>query len=286
MKRVSDITGLAESKGIDLATDPVYNNKLIQEFINHKKIDDNAFRRHYKTFYDFYVIKNNPEIFNIQPFLVYNNNNVEIKYEETEKEKLLRESRKLNNVVKTAYISKSILSASFKNLYTSSSAKVSLAQELINRADSYLENKETKGVYVYGKSGIGKSFMMGALYNYLKDRGKEPAIIFFPEFIRKVKSQIKDGSYNDIIDQIREQEILIIDDLGSENITDFVRDEVLVPIINYRSDENLLTFFTSNLGKLELSSFLEHTRDSSDKTKAARILRRIFDLTSEVYLKI
>lgn len=286
MRRVSDITGTTRERGIDFSTDPVYNNKLIQEFIKSEKIDDDVFKKHYKTFYDFYVIYNNPEAFNIQPILVYNNNNVEIKYEESEQEKVLRESRKINNVVKTAYISKSILSARFSNLYRTSNSKVLLAQEIIERADNYLENKKTKGIYIYGKSGIGKSFMMGALYNYLKDNGKEPAIIFFPEFIRKLKSQIKDGSYNELIDNIREQEILIIDDIGSENITDFVRDEVLVPIINHRSDENLLTFFTSNLGKAELSSFLEHTRDSSDKTKATRILRRIFDLTTEVYLEV
>lgn len=281
MKRVSEFTS-SKKYEINLSNNLIYNDKNIQEFIISENISDEIFKNQYKTFYDFYVMKSNPEIFNIDPFLVYIEGIVEIKYKESEEEIIQREARKLKNVVKTAYISNSVLKANFFNIYGKN--KENLAKDIIENITSYLSGKESKGYYIYGKTGIGKTYMMGALYNHLKDRGKEPAIIFFPEFIRRVKSEISTGNYNAIIDEIRAQEILIIDDLGAENITDFVRDEVLVPIINYRSDENLLTFITSNLGIEELTSFLSTTKESKDETKAIRLLRRILGLTDPYYL--
>lgn len=281
MKRVSEFTS-SKKYEINLSNNLIYNDKNIQEFIILENISDEIFKNQYKTFYDFYVMKSNPEIFNIDPFLVYIDGIVEIKYKESEEEIIQREARKLKNVVKTAYISNSVLNANFLNLYGDN--KENLAKHIIENITKYLSGKESKGSYIYGKTGIGKTYVMGALYNYLKDRGKEPAIIFFPEFIRRVKSEISTGNYNAIIDEIRAQEILIIDDLGAENITDFVRDEVLVPIINYRSDENLLTFITSNLGIEELTSFLSTTKESKDETKAIRLLRRILGLTDPYYL--
>ncbi|MDO4814466.1 MAG: ATP-binding protein [Gemella sp.] len=282
MKRVSQFVEKSSNYQIDLVKDPVYNDKSIQEFIKLEDINDELFLKYYKTFYDFYVIKNNQNIFNIQAILSNVDGNIEIKYNESEEDKLYRESRKLKNVLKTTYINKSVLKSNLKNLDTA--RKQNLAKKLIRSAEKYIAGKETTGYYVYGKTGIGKTFIMGALYNYLNSIGKEPAIIYFPDFARKIKSGFETGSFNEIIDQIREQEILIIDDIGAEHYTNFIRDEVLIPIINYRSDEKLLTYFTSNLSIADLTRYLANTKDTVDETKALRIARRISDLAEEEYL--
>lgn len=286
MKKVSQFIANNKTNRIDLSTDPVYNDKKVQEFIKLENISKDLFLNQYKTFYDFYIMNSNPGIFNINPFLVNMNSTIEIKYNESEDVRIYRESRKLKNVVKTAYVANSILKFNFINMNKDNKVKTELAKKLIKSVDEYLVGKTTRGMYIYGKTGIGKTYMMGSLYNYLKSNGKEPAIIYFPEFLRKVKSEINSGRYYDIIDEIREQEILIIDDFGSENLTDFLRDEVILPIINYRSDEKLLTYFTSNLGLSELKSFLENTKESKDETKAIRILRRITDLADVEYLDV
>ena len=86
------------------------------------------------------------------------------------------------------------------------------------------------------------------------------------------------------MDIIRTQEILLIDDIGAENTTDFIRDEILGPIINYREAEKLPTFFTSNLSYDDLLEFVSTSNNKVDYTKAVRIVDRIKSLTNPYFL--
>jgi primosomal protein DnaI len=81
--------------------------------------------------------------------------------------------------------------------------------------------------------------------------------------------------------QIKNTEILLIDDIGAENITSWSRDEVLSPILQYRMDNKLKTFFTSNLSIEDLEKHLALTKDGEEVVKARRIIERIKYLTIE-----
>jgi len=92
------------------------------------------------------------------------------------------------------------------------------------------------------------------------------------------------GKYDYLKELGVDEEILIIDDIGAENITEFIRDEVLGPIINYREAENLPTFFSSNLSIDDLAELLSNGRTTVDKTKALRIVERIHSLSAAHFL--
>ena len=57
-----------------------------------------------------------------------------------------------------------------------------------------------------------------------------------------------------IMYQMKNTEILFIDDIGAENCSAWSRDEVLGPILQYRMQSHLPTFFTSiaNFSKFTL----------------------------------
>ena len=74
----------------------------------------------------------------------------------------------------------------------------------------------------------------------------------------------------------------MIDDIGAENITSWGRDEILGTILQYRMEENLPTFFTSNLSLEELELHLSNTNKTIDKVKARRIIERIKYLSTEM----
>ena len=76
----------------------------------------------------------------------------------------------------------------------------------------------------------------------------------------------------------------LLDDIGAENVSSFNRDEVLGPILQYRMEEGLPTFFTSNLTLEELEENLSLTTSGSDKVKARRIIERIKQLTKQMEL--
>ena len=90
--------------------------------------------------------------------------------------------------------------------------------------------------------------------------------------------------YNELFERIKKIPLLSIDDIGAEKLTDWARDEVLGNILQYRMDNGLPTFFTSNLTIKELEGHLQITNSNADKIKARRILERISFLALEVVL--
>lgn len=47
-------------------------------------------------------------------------------------------------------------------------------------------------------------------------------------------------------------DLLLLDDIGAETVTNWSRDEILGTILQYRMENNLSTFITSNLNISEL----------------------------------
>ena len=78
--------------------------------------------------------------------------------------------------------------------------------------------------------------------------------------------------------------LLLLDDIGAEYLTSWGRDEVIEPILQYRMDQGLPTFFTSNFTVSELEKHFATTSNNIDKVKARRIIERIKQLSIEVEL--
>ena len=64
-------------------------------------------------------------------------------------------------------------------------------------------------------------------------------------------------------------------------MTPWARDEILCPILQYRMEESLSTFFTSNLNINELEVHLSLSKEGVDTVKAKRIISRIEQLTTD-----
>lgn len=264
-------------------SEKVLSDVEIIKFIRDNNFTKDDVENNLEKFYQFYISKDTLLNIEHRPKLVYENKEVNIVYIETEEYRNKVESLKISNRVKTEFIPSRVLTYTFENL-SRNREKGILATEIIKVCKNILSKQTTRGVYVYGPTGTGKTYLMGCVYNYFKQNGKEPAILYYPEFIRKIKSKISNNSYDFYIDLIRNEEILIIDDIGAENITEFIRDEVLGPIINHREAEKLPTFFSSNLSIDDLSELLSNGRTTIDKTKALRIVERIHSLSVSHFL--
>ena len=76
----------------------------------------------------------------------------------------------------------------------------------------------------------------------------------------------------------------MMDDIGGENMTPWFRDEVLVPILQYRLSAKLPVFMTSNFEYIQLVEALTVGKDDTSRVKAARLIQRIKDLMIPVKL--
>lgn len=176
-----------------------------------------------------------------------------------------------------------ILNASLTNLYKDDKARLPIIKYFKEFIDNYNSKEKPKGIYLTGSFGSGKTYMIAALFNELAKKGIKSALIYYPEFLRSLKASFQ-TNYSDKFDYIKKVPLLLLDDIGAENCSAWSRDEVLGPILQYRMDSHLPTFFTSNLSLEELEMSLAVTSTNADKVKARRIIERIKQLTITIEL--
>ncbi len=226
--------------------------------------------------------KNNIKGYIFKPIIL--NNSLTFSYVECEKKHEIDLKNKYLNNVYYFEIPVSLKNASLKQIYKDDSKRIDAIKKIKVFYDSYKKGIYEKGIYLSGSFGSGKSYIIAALFNELAKYNIESAIIYFPEFLRKLKANLGSEKYDEIFETIKQVPLLSIDDIGAENMTDWVRDEILGTILQYRMDNKLPTFFTSNLNLKELESHLQITNSSSNKVKARRIMERINFLSDEVLL--
>ncbi len=151
--------------------------------------------------------------------------------------------------------------------------------------DSYQKGEKLKGLYLYGNFGSGKTYLISALLNELSKLNYSVVIIYYPELIRSIKESFSSGEdFYDRMAEIKKCDLLLLDDIGAESVTSWNRDEILGTILQYRMDNKLATFFTSNLSLEDLESHLVIKDNAEEKIKARRIMERIKQLSEYMEL--
>ena len=220
-----------------------------------------------------------------KPILVMNHGYADVSYEETpeliaaEKEAAIKKRLNLIN------FPSSLKNVSFLDVYRDDVQRLTVLNRMIEFVNDYPNN--LKGLYLYGDFGVGKSFMVAALAHDLSEkRGVSSTLLHYPSFVIDVKNAIGDGNVKTLVDEIKLSEVLILDDIGAEQSTAWVRDEILQVILQYRMQENLPTFFTSNFNFEELELHFAKGKHGNDETwEARRVMERIRYLAEETRLE-
>ena len=179
--------------------------------------------------------------------------------------------------------------ASMADIDINDKKRVELIKWLKGFYDSYPDSK--KGLYLHGSFGSGKTYLVAALLNELAKKDYKVVMMYYPEMLNVLKSTFdknKDDyetdTFTETLDTIKKSDLLLIDDIGAETVTNWSRDEILGTILQYRMEHNLSTFLTSNLNIDELEIHLSLVKNNMDKVKARRIIERIKQLTQDMEL--
>jgi len=126
-----------------------------------------------------------------------------------------------------------------------------------------------------GGYGCGKTHLAAAIANYaLHDLNMAPIVAVVPDlldYLRTTFGPDTETSYDERFSAFRGADLLILDDLGTENTTPWAR-EKLFQIINHRYNEQLPLVVTTNL----------HDFDRMD----ARVRSRLSDRQLAAHFKI
>lgn len=195
---------------------------------------------------------------------------------------LYDEKNKNNSLIKTLYMPQMIREANLAGYQVINAERIKILKAVNDFILNFNEDNFQKGLYIHGTYQSGKTYILGALTGELAKRNIKTLIIYFPDLIRELKNALLTPRFEEIINMLKEIPVLMIDDIGSETMTTWVRDEILGPILNYRYSDKKPVFFSSNLSIEQLRDHLILSGDAVENTKALRIITRIMGLATPI----
>ncbi|MBP1947749.1 primosomal protein DnaI [Virgibacillus litoralis] len=218
------------------------------------------------------------------PVLHVKDNEIHLSYEKCHLRLDHEKQQQQQQLIESLYMPKEILNAAIDDIDHDAERGSGIRQLLL-----FLEQTKSglpsKGIYFYGPFGVGKTYLLGALANALKEYNISSMLIYMPEFVREIKSSIKDDSINEKINYFKKADVLMLDDIGAETQSAWFRDEILGSILQYRMMEKLPVFFTSNYSLEHLEEQLGRSnRGGVETVKAGRIIERIKQVSKDIPL--
>lgn len=137
-----------------------------------------------------------------------------------------------------------------------------LSQRYINEFEEWSQHS----LMIWGVPGNGKTHIAAAIANALKDKY---IIVFqtFPELLGKIRNTFNKNikeSEQDIMKALLTCDLLILDDIGAEKLTDWVQD-IVFRIVDGRYRRGLPILTTTNLRPKELAKQLDDKERTYDR---------------------
>lgn len=177
----------------------------------------------------------------------------------------------------------SVLGERFDNCTFSTFTARDGAEKAAKLAEEYASNFEDYGsdsLLLWGNPGNGKSHLAAAVCHAIKARGYIPVFQSVPELLERIRGTFrkqKGESEKEIMDALRDCDLLVLDDIGAEKVTDWVL-EVMFRIIDGRYRKKKPTMFTTNFSPTELlHRFMPERPSAEDEITAKRIHDRILE---------
>lgn len=115
-------------------------------------------------------------------------------------------------------------------------------------------DEEYVNLYLYGKPGLGKTYLSHCIAKDLLDNGKSVIYQTATDLIDSIrKNKFNHNGESNIVDYLYQCELLIIDDLGTESLTDFANNE-LFNLLNKRLMDQKKNVISTNLSLQELQT--------------------------------
>ncbi len=221
----------------------------------------------------------------MQPVLKYRRGRITLEYKPCPFLVAYQQRNRSKNRIDSLFLPKMILDASLNDFHMHTEERKHIYQKIMGLSNQYAKGETIKGLYIHGRYQIGKTYALAAIANRFSELGYSVMIAYYPDLVREIKSSIGEGNLEQRIEALKSTDILCLDDMGGEAFSEWIRDEVLGPILQYRLLDQKPTFITSNMPLAELIGNLVSTKQQGEQIKGYRIIERIKALTESINMK-
>jgi primosomal protein DnaI len=241
----------------------VLANKEIRDFLDKHQLSDKAVDENLTSLYRYVNEARLPGVSNLT--LVLKGDRVMVEYEVVESKPPKR----------LAFIA-----SSMHDEFEQTEERIAITDYIID----YIQRSEfMRGVYIYGKPGVGKTRILSVVRAKL-EKHEKVYHINYPEFVRDIKQSIQDQTVEEKMKILQTVDTLLLDDFGDEGIGNaWYRDEILLPLLQVRVSNKRPIMIASNYSPAELAEAMN--RSVNDPVKVERIMERIRVLTRTFELK-
>ena len=206
--------------------------------------------------------------------------------EEEEKQRLDRERKELNSRIQRLLadsgLKKRFATRTFENFKCDTEERRRCFEVAKGYADNFKQHRENgEGLYIEGTNGTGKTHLAAAITLQLISEGIPVICKTSGDLLADIKRAYDDQNLQEyaIIDVYRKADLLIIDDLGKEQCSDWAM-STLYTILNDRYEDMKPVIITTNYGAEQLAEAL--VPKGHDDTKIMAIISRLKEVSEVV----
>ena len=180
--------------------------------------------------------------------------------------------RKLQELFDSSGLGKRFKSRTFETFKVSAGTKAAY-DACVKFCDTF--TSESNGLLLIGSYGCGKTHLVASIIHRMAFKGVAGLFVVVPDLMAKIRASFgaEENKAEKIMNAAKKAEILVLDDLGAENATDWVTEQLYL-IINYRYEHMLPTIITTNCKGQEL-----------EKKLGRRTLSRIAEMTTPIQIQ-
>lgn len=188
----------------------------------------------------------------------------------------------INKIYKQNYIGRKIQDLNFENFNSNSENELAIviAKDYVNKN---ITSANTNGLIIMGESGVGKTHLAASIANKLIENDKIVLMGRLTTLLDMIKETFKDNmkSENELIELYSNVDMIIIDDLGTEKISNWTL-ERLYTIIENRNENRLPIIITTRFDKHGL---IERFSKCQDEQLVDAIISKLYQMCYGVTLK-
>ena len=234
-----------------------------------------------------FLIKNWDKYQSIERYEKYQMQNRERQRKYREKHKSENEKRKrfrdiINKIYKQNYVGRKFQEQNFENfnINLENEMAVKVAKAYTNKS---IEKMQNDGLIITGESGVGKTHLAASIANKLIENDKIVLMGRLTMLLDMIKETFRDNtkSENELIELYSNVDMIIIDDLGTEKISQWSL-EKLYTIIQNRNENRLPIIITTRFDKHGL---IERFSQSQDEQLVDAIISKLYQMCYGITLK-